>query len=81
MKSASRVCRHHSDFIEVDISNLHTGQALHVSDIIPTANVTIMTPGEEAVAVVAKGIKAEDLELKLEGEEPAEEAAEGASEE
>ena len=69
------------DFIEVDINGLHTGQSLHVSDITPTADVTIMTPAEEAVVVIAKGIKAEDLEAHLEEEAPGEEAAEGASEE
>jgi large subunit ribosomal protein L25 len=59
------------DFIEVDISGLHTGQSLHVSDITPTAGVTIMTPAEEAVAVITKGVKAEDLEVHVEGEEAA----------
>lgn len=69
------------DFIEADISNLRTGQSLHVRDITLTLNVEIVTPAEEAVAVITKGIKAEDLEVHVGDEAPGEDAAEGADEE
>ncbi|MHB8994512.1 MAG: 50S ribosomal protein L25 [Armatimonadota bacterium] len=60
--------------IEADISGLHTGQSLHVRDIVVPEGVTFITSLDEAVAVVTKGIKSEDLEVQVEGEVSAEEA-------
>lgn len=68
------------DAIQADISGLHTGQSLHVRDITPPSGVEFVTSGEEAVAVITKGIKAEDLQVHLEGEEAAGEAEEAAEE-
>ncbi|MGE5530618.1 MAG: 50S ribosomal protein L25 [Bacteroidota bacterium] len=66
--------------IEADISDLHTGQSLHVRNITLPEGVTFITSVDEAVAVITKGIKSEDLETAVEGEVPAEEA-EGETEE
>lgn len=63
------------DFIEADISALHTGQSLHVSNIVAPANIIILTPETEAIAVIAKGIRAEDLEVRGDEGLPTEEAA------
>jgi large subunit ribosomal protein L25 len=60
--------------IEADVSGLHTGQSLHVKDITPPEGVSFLTSLEEAVAVVAKGIKSEDLEAPVEEGAPVEEA-------
>lgn len=68
------------DEIEADISSLHTGQSLHVRDITLPAGVTFVTSLEEAVAVITKGIKSEDLQVHLEGEEVAPEGEEAAEE-
>jgi large subunit ribosomal protein L25 len=62
--------------IEADVSGMHTGQSLHVSDIVVPEGVVFVTSVEEAIAVVSKGIKSEDLQVQVEGEEAVEEAGE-----
>ena len=59
--------------LEVDISDLHTGQSLHVRDIALPSGLALVTSPDEDIAVITKGIKAEDLETETEGEAPAEE--------
>lgn len=66
--------------IEADISSLLTGQSLHVRDITPPEGVVFVTSLDEAVAVVTKGIKSEDLQVHLEGEEAEVEAEEAPEE-
>jgi len=60
--------------IEADVSSLYTGQSLHVRDIVLPEGVTFITSLDEAVAVITKGIKSEDLEVQLEEGAEAEEA-------
>jgi large subunit ribosomal protein L25 len=69
------------EMVEVDISTMHVGQALHVSDIKVTEGVTILTSPEAAVAVIAKSVKSEDLVPQLGDEAAAEEVAEDEAEE
>ncbi len=52
--------------IEVDVTNLEMGHTLHVSSIVPPANVTIVTSPEDAVVSVMRPIRAQDLETQLE---------------
>jgi large subunit ribosomal protein L25 len=66
--------------IEADISSLRTGHSLHVRDIALPEGVTAITSPDEAVAVITKGIKSEDLEVQVEEGAPGEEA-EGEAEE
>lgn len=68
--------------IEIDVSDLHTGHSLHVRDLVAPEGVTFLTSGDEAVATIAKGVKAEDLQPQLdEGDAVAvDEEAEGKSE-
>lgn len=54
----------------VDVSNLETGQSLHISDITPPAGVTILNDGDQTIASVTVPRAA------IEAEEEAEEAAE-----
>jgi len=67
------------DAIEVDISEMAAGHAIHVSDLKVAAGIEIVEPGESVVASIAS-IKEADLEPQLEegaapevvGETPAE---------
>ncbi len=63
------------DFIEVDVSNLNVGDALHVSDLPAIEGVTYTTPEDTLIASVAGAMREEDLEAEV-----ADAAAEGASE-
>jgi large subunit ribosomal protein L25 len=66
------------EFIAADISELQTGHSLHVRDVVAPDGITFITSGDEAVASITKGIKAEDLEVHAEETAvPVEEEAEG----
>lgn len=65
--------------IEVDISALATGRGLHVRDLAIPEGITILTSADESVAVITKGIRAEDLEVQA-GEELPGEGEEGVGE-
>lgn len=69
--------------IEVDVSNLSSAHSLHVRDVVVPEGLTINTPEDEAVATIARAVRAEDLEVAAEeGAAVAAEAeAEGASSE
>ena len=75
------------DFIEVDVSNLHVGNALHVSDLPELEGVTYVTNEETLIASVAGAMREEEPEVEAvaaegaEGEEAEGEAAEDSEEE
>mgnify|MGYP000010558453 CR=1 FL=1 len=65
------------DKIEVDITELDIGDALHIEDLDPGANVTLLAePGLTVVTVVAPKVEEEEVpeeeleEALEEGEEP-----------
>ena len=64
--------------IHVDVSKLVlNGPALHVKDLVLPAGVTVLTPGDEAVAALnGPQVDAEDIALAAEAEAAAEAAAE-----
>jgi len=48
------------DHLEVDISKLEIGDALHISDIVAPPEVTITAPQDEVIIVLAPPVKAEE---------------------
>lgn len=52
--------------IEADVSSLEVGHALHVSDLVPPAGVTLTAAADEPVVTIIRPIRAEDLEAHLE---------------
>jgi large subunit ribosomal protein L25 len=64
------------DFLEVDVSALDIGDAVHVKDVVLPAGMKTAEDGDSTVAVVtAPHVVAEKVEEVVEGEEKAEEAA------
>jgi large subunit ribosomal protein L25 len=66
------------EFVEVDVSALEIGQAIHVSDLALPEGVEVKTDGALAVASVvlpAAEVEAAPVETIVEGEAPAGEAA------
>lgn len=60
------------DQIEVDITNLHVGDSLHVSDLVAPKGVTILTdPERPVIAIHAPRVSAKDAGEEVEGEEGA----------
>lgn len=57
------------DSIEVDVSELKTGEMIHVSDLKVAGNVEIQEPGETLVAALHV-VKEVELEAETEGGEP-----------
>lgn len=65
------------EVIEVDVSGLEVGDALHVSDIVVGEGIEIAIPGERTICSVAipraleeEAPEEEDVEAAAEGEEP-----------
>jgi len=54
--------------IEADISSLTLGRSLHVSDLQAPEGVTILTPPDEAVVIIARPVTAAELETRVEEE-------------
>lgn len=52
--------------LELDVSGMRTGNSLHVRDIVVPEGVEILTGADESVAVISRGVKAEDLETQVE---------------
>jgi large subunit ribosomal protein L25 len=48
------------DHIEVDISQLEIGDALHIRDLAPPSGVSITAPEDEAVIILAPPVKVEE---------------------
>ena len=70
------------EFVEVDVSALEIGQAIHVSDLQLPEGVEVKTDGALAVASVvlpAAEVEAAPVETIVEGEVPAGEAAAAAA--
>lgn len=74
------------DFIEVNVTELNVGDALHVSDLLAIEGVTFVTHPDTLIASVAGAMREEEPEVEAvavdaEGETEAEEESENASEE
>ena len=63
------------EFIEVDISRLHLGHSLHLTDVEVPAGVTILalTHGEEGDSAIVSVFRPRVVEEEIPAEEPAEE--------
>jgi large subunit ribosomal protein L25 len=70
------------EYIEVDVSGLHLGYAIHISELTLPEGVesTTMTHGGDDLAIVTiaavRGAKADEAEAKAEEAEEGEEASE-----
>jgi large subunit ribosomal protein L25 len=72
------------EFIEVDVTDLHVGQTIHVRELVPIDGVTFIDDGDRPVISCVMGIVEEEVvpEEEIEGEEgEGVEGEEGAEEE
>lgn len=52
--------------LEVDISGLELGHAIHVRDLAVPAGLTLVTPADDSVVTITRPISADQLEVHLE---------------